>query len=507
MEALDKTERMNELLDVYGSLLTDKQLDILKLYYEEDFSLSEIAELQQISRAAVSDHLKRSEKVLDEYEAKLKIVFGNQQRRMLYEAMRALDNQKINQYINALEAIDNQEDIMTKIISVNAGSSSLKFQLFEMPQEQVLTSGNVERIGLEEGIFTIKVNGEKVTKKLPIEDHAKAVALLMNALVEHKIVSSLEEIKGVGHRVVQGGDYSSSRVIDDTVEQVIVDMSELAPLHNPAGLVGYRAFKEALPNAGHVAVFDTAFHQTMPDYAYMYAIPYELYEKYGVRRYGFHGTSHRYVSKRVCEFLGINPEGKRIITCHIGNGGSIAAIKDGKCMDTTMGLTPLEGLMMGTRSGDIDAGAVTFIMEKEGLNTTGVSNLLNKKSGVLGISGVSSDMRELLAACAAGNEKAILAEKMYYYRIKKYIGAYAAALGGVDIILFTGGVGENQMECRREVCKDMEYMGIELDNDINAKVRGEEAIISTPASKVKVVVIPTDEELLIASDTMDILNK
>ena len=245
----------------------------------------------------------------------------------------------------------------------------------------------------------------------------------------------------------------------------------------------------------------------MPDYAYMYAIPHELYEKYGVRRYGFHGTSHRYVSKRVCEFLGVNLVGQKIITCHIGNGGSIAAIKDGKCMDTTMGLTPLEGLMMGTRSGDIDAGAVTFIMEKEGLNTTGVSNLLNKKSGVLGISGVSSDMRELLAACAAGNEKAILAEKMYYYRIKKYIGAYAAALGGVDIILFTGGVGENQMECRREVCKDMEFMGIELDNEVNAKVRGEEAIISTPASKVKVVVIPTDEELLIASDTMDILNK
>ena len=239
----------------------------------------------------------------------------------------------------------------------------------------------------------------------------------------------------------------------------------------------------------------------------MYALPYEMYEKYGVRRYGFHGTSHRYVSKRVCEFLGVNPVGQKIITCHIGNGGSIAAIKDGKCIDTTMGLTPLEGLMMGTRSGDIDAGAVTFIMEKEGLNTTGISNLLNKKSGVLGISGVSSDMRELLAACANGNERAILAEKMYYYRIKKYIGAYAAALGGVDIILFTGGVGENQFECRESVCKDMEFMGIKLDNNVNAKVRGEEAIISTADSKVKVVVIPTDEELLIASDTMDILKK
>ena len=296
-------------------------------------------------------------------------------------------------------------------------------------------------------------------------------------------------------------------VLNKEVLEAFAACNDLAPLHNPANLKGVNAVSAILPNIPQVGVFDTAFHQTMPDYAYMYAIPYELYEKYGVRRYGFHGTSHRYVSKRVCEFLGVNPVGKKIITCHIGNGGSIAAIKDGKCIDTTMGLTPLEGLMMGTRSGDIDAGAVTFIMEKEGLNTTGVSNLLNKKSGVLGISGVSSDMRELLAACAAGNEKAILAEKMYYYRIKKYIGAYAAALGGVDIILFTGGVGENQMECRREVCKDMEFMGIELDNEVNAKVRGEEAIISTPASKVKVVVIPTDEELLIASDTMDILNK
>ena len=267
------------------------------------------------------------------------------------------------------------------------------------------------------------------------------------------------------------------------------------------------AVSAILPNIPQIGVFDTAFHQTMPDYAYMYAIPYEMYEKYGVRRYGFHGTSHRYVSKRVCEFLGVNPVGQKIITCHIGNGGSIAAVKDGKCMDTTMGLTPLEGLMMGTRSGDIDAGAVTFIMEKEGVNTTGVSNLLNKKSGVLGISGVSSDMRELLAACANGNERAILAEKMYYYRIKKYIGAYAAALGGVDIILFTGGVGENQFECREAVCKDMEFMGIKLDSAVNAKVRGEEAVISTADSKVKVVVIPTDEELLIASDTMDILKK
>ena len=244
----------------------------------------------------------------------------------------------------------------------------------------------------------------------------------------------------------------------------------------------------------------------MPNYAYLYAVPYELYEKYGVRRYGFHGTSHRYVSQRVCEYLGVKPEGLKLITCHIGNGGSIAAIKDGKCIDTTMGLTPLEGLMMGTRSGDIDAGAVTFIMDKEGLNTTGISNLLNKKSGVLGVSGVSSDMRELEAAVAEGNPKAILAEKMYFYRIKKYIGAYAAALGGVDVILFTGGVGENQASCRAGVCKGLEFMGVKLDAEKN-KVRGEEAIISAADSKVKVVVIPTDEELLIASDTMDIVGK
>ena len=377
-----------------------------------------------------------------------------------------------------------------------------------MDDETVITSGVIERIGLEDSIFTIKYNGEKDVTTLPIENHKVAVQLLLDTLIKKEIVKDLDEIKGVGHRVVQGGAYfDQSVIIDDDVVAKIDELKSLAPLHNPAHLTGYYAFKEAIPNAGAVAVFDTAFHQTMPDYAYMYAIPYEMYEKYGVRRYGFHGTSHRYVSKRVCEFLGVNPVGQKIITCHIGNGGSIAAIKDGKCIDTTMGLTPLEGLMMGTRSGDIDAGAVTFIMEKEGLNTTGISNLLNKKSGVLGISGVSSDMRELLAACANGNERAILAEKMYYYRIKKYIGAYAAALGGVDIILFTGGVGENQFECRESVCKDMEFMGIKLDNNVNAKVRGEEAIISTADSKVKVVVIPTDEELLIASDTMDILKK
>ena len=397
------------------------------------------------------------------------------------------------------------------ILVLNCGSSSLKYQLINMEDESVIAKGLVERIGIDGSKLTHKPTGkEDYVVESPMKDHQIAVKLVLDALTDkdHGVITDIKEISAVGHRVLHAGQvYSDSIVVNEDVKRVIRECFDLGPLHNPANLIGIEACEAAMPGVPQVAVFDTAFHQTMPDYAYMYAIPYELYEKYGVRRYGFHGTSHRYVSKRVCEFLGVNPEGKKIITCHIGNGGSIAAIKDGKCIDTTMGLTPLEGLMMGTRSGDIDAGAVTFIMEKEGLNTTGVSNLLNKKSGVLGISGVSSDMRELLAACAAGNEKAILAEKMYYYRIKKYIGAYAAALGGVDIILFTGGVGENQMECRREVCKDMEFMGIELDNDVNAKVRGEEAVISTPASKVKVVVIPTDEELLIASDTMDILNK
>jgi acetate kinase len=276
-------------------------------------------------------------------------------------------------------------------------------------------------------------------------------------------------------------------------------------LHNPANLKGVNAVSALLPNIPQVGVFDTAFHQTMPAHAYMYAVPYELYEKYGVRRYGFHGTSHRYVSQRVCEYLNMPVEGSRIITCHVGNGGSISAVKDGKCIDTTMGLTPLEGLMMGTRSGDIDGGAVTFIMEKEGLDATGISNLLNKKSGLAGISCISSDMREVTSAAKEGNERAQLALDMYFYRIKKYIGAYAAAMGGVDVILFTGGVGENQADCREIACSGLEYMGVKIDHDVNNATRGEEAIISAADSKVKVVVIPTDEEMMIASDTMALL--
>ena len=398
-----------------------------------------------------------------------------------------------------------------KILVLNCGSSSIKYKLFDMTSGEVMAQGGIEKIGLPGAFLKLTdKEGKKVVIERESPGHQQGIEFILSVLTDatYGCIKDYKEIDAVGHRLVHGGEeFASSVLINQDVINKVIECSDLAPLHNPANLKGVRAMEALIPGIPQVAVFDTAFHQTMPDYAYMYGLPYEMYKKYGVRRYGFHGTSHRYVSKRVCEFLGVNPVGQKIITCHIGNGGSIAAIKDGKCIDTTMGLTPLEGLMMGTRSGDIDAGAVTFIMEKEGLNTTGISNLLNKKSGVLGISGVSSDMRELLAACANGNERAILAEKMYYYRIKKYIGAYAAALGGVDIILFTGGVGENQFECRESVCKDMEFMGIKLDNNVNAKVRGEEAIISTADSKVKVVVIPTDEELLIASDTMDILKK
>ena len=397
-----------------------------------------------------------------------------------------------------------------KILVLNCGSSSIKYKLFDMTTKEVLAQGGIEKIGLVGSFLKLTLpNGEKKILEKDIPEHTAGIEFILNTLVspEYGAIKSLDEINAVGHRMVHGGErFSESVLLNKEVLDAFIACNDLAPLHNPANLKGVNAVSAILPNVPQVGVFDTAFHQTLPDYAYMYAIPYELYEKYGVRRYGFHGTSHRYVSQRVCEFLGVDPKGKKIITCHIGNGGSISAIKDGKCIDTSMGLTPLEGLVMGTRSGDIDAGAVTFIMEKEGLNATGVSNLLNKKSGVLGVSGVSSDMRELEAAVAAGNPKAILAEKMYFYRIKKYIGAYAAALGGVDIILFTGGVGENQANCRSEVCEGLEFMGVKIDLEKN-KVRGEEAIISADDSKVTVAVIPTDEELMIASDTLAILNK
>ncbi len=398
-----------------------------------------------------------------------------------------------------------------KILVLNCGSSSIKYKLFEMTTKEILAQGGIEKIGLKGSFLKLTLpNGEKVILEKDIPEHTVGVEFIFQTLTseQYGVLKSLEELDAVGHRMVHGGErFSQSVLLNKEALDAVKACNDLAPLHNPANLKGVAAVSAILPNIPQVGVFDTAFHQTMPDYAYMYAIPYELYEKYGVRRYGFHGTSHRYVSKRVCEFLGINPEGTRIITCHVGNGGSVSAIKDGKCVDTSMGLTPLEGLMMGTRSGDIDAGAVTFIMEKEGLNPTGVSNLLNKKSGLLGISGVSSDMREIEDAIAAGNERAILARKIYFYRLRKYIGSYAAAMGGVDVIVFTGGVGENGSPCRKQACEGLEFMGVKLDQELNEKTRGTETVISTPDSKVKVVVIPTDEELMIATDTMNLLNK
>jgi len=397
-----------------------------------------------------------------------------------------------------------------KVLVLNCGSSSIKYKLFDMEHKAVIAQGGIEKIGLKDSFLKLTLpDGQKKILEKDIPEHTAGVEFILQTLTsaEYGAISSMDEIGAVGHRMVHGGEkFSESVLLTKEVLDAFTACNDLAPLHNPANLKGVHAISAILPNVPQVGVFDTAFHQTMPDYAYMYAVPYALYEKYGVRRYGFHGTSHRYVSKRVCEFLGISPEGKRIITCHIGNGGSITAVKDGKSVDTSMGLTPLEGLMMGTRSGDIDAGAVTYIMEKEGLDAAGMSNLLNKKSGVMGIFGESSDMRDLENAVAAGNPKARLAENMYFYRIKKYIGAYAAALGGVDIIVFTGGVGENQATARWGACEGLEFMGVKLDAEKN-KVRGEEAVISTDDSKVKVVVIPTDEELMIASDTMAILKK
>jgi len=322
---------------------------------------------------------------------------------------------------------------------------------------------------------------------------------------ENAVLKSLSEINAVGHRMVHGGEkFNKSVVLTDEVMTEFAKCNDLAPLHNPANIKGVNAVNECLPGVPQVGVFDTAFHQTMPDYAFMYALPYELYKQYGVRRYGFHGTSHRYVSQRVCEYLGIEAEGKKIITCHIGNGASIAAVKDGKCVDTSMGLTPLEGLIMGTRSGDIDAGAVTFLMDKLGLDTTGISNLLNKKSGLAGVSEASSDFRDILAAIASGNDHARLAKEMYTYRIKKYIGQYAAAMGGVDVIVFTGGAGENQWEVREGATKGLEFLGVKMDKEKNHSIRATEAIISEEDSPVTVCVIPTDEELMIATDTLEL---
>ncbi len=396
-----------------------------------------------------------------------------------------------------------------KILVINCGSSSIKYKLFDMTNSSVMAQGGVEKIGIPGSFLKYtRNNGEKAIVEKDVPDHSVGVQWIFDMLTDPQegCIKSLDEVDAVGHRVLHGGDkFTESSVVNDQVKAQIEACFPLGPLHNPANLKGIMAVEALLPKCPQVAVFDTAFHQSMPKESFLYAIPYELYEKHSVRRYGFHGTSHRYVSKRVLEFLGEKAEGSKIITCHIGNGGSIAAVKDGKSFDTSMGMTPLEGLMMGTRSGDIDTGAVTFLMEREGYNAKKMSDVLNKQSGLLGVSGVSSDMREVRAAIAAGNERAKLALDMFIYRIKKYVGSYIAAMGGVDTIVFTGGIGENVEVVRKGVCENMEFLGIKLDEALNDKIRGEEAIISANDSKVKIVVIPTDEEFMIASDTMDLV--
>lgn len=395
--------------------------------------------------------------------------------------------------------------IVMKILVLNCGSSSIKYALYDMADHSVITSGGIEKIGLPDSFINVKLNGEKHRIMRPIEEHTAGVQFIFEVLTqgEYAVLSDLNELGAVGHRMVHGGErFNKSVLLTPEVMEAFAACNDLAPLHNPANIKGVNAVKALLPNIPQVGVFDTAFHQTMPDYAFMYALPYELYKKYGVRRYGFHGTSHRYVSQRVCKFLGLqSAEGKKIITCHIGNGASIAAVKDGKCVDTSMGLTPLEGLMMGTRSGDIDAGAVTFLMDKLNLDTHGISNLLNKQSGLAGVSQLSSDFRDILAGIANGNDQARLAKEMYTYRIRKYIGQYAAAMGGVDIIVFTGGAGENQWEVREGATQGLEFMGVKMDETKNRSCRATEAILSADDSQVTVCCIPTDEELMIALDT------
>lgn len=380
-----------------------------------------------------------------------------------------------------------------------------------MTSQEVLAQGGVEKLGLPGSFLKFTdAEGNKVILDKDLPEHTAAIEFILSVLTEgeYACIQSLNEIDAVGHRVVHGAEkFSSSVEITPEVIGKMVECIDLAPLHNPPNLKGIRAMSALIPGIRQVGVFDTAFHQTMPDYAYMYGLPYRLYKKYGIRRYGFHGTSHRYVSKRACELLGVKYEDQKIITAHIGNGGSLAAIKDGKSIDTSMGLTPVEGLLMGTRCGDVDAGALSFIMDRENIDGKGLSDLINKQSGVYALSGISSDMREIEAAVAEGDKRAIMTLNVYNYRIKKYIGAYAAALGGLDILVFTGGVGENQWATRAAVCKDMEFMGIQFDFEKNNGMRGEEMVISTPDSKVTVIVVPTDEEFMIASDTLEILSK
>ena len=397
-----------------------------------------------------------------------------------------------------------------KILVINCGSSSLKYQLIDMENENVLAKGLCERIGIEGSMLTHKVPGrEDYVKTTPMQDHKVAVELVLEALMDevNGVIKNVDEISAVGHRVLHGGQtYSDSIVVNDDVKRVIREYFDLGPLHNPANLIGIEACEAALPaSVPQVAVFDTAFHQSMPAKAYMYAIPYEYYEKYGVRKYGFHGTSHSYVSKRAIEFLGLDKDNSKVIVCHLGNGASISAVKNGKCVDTSMGLTPLEGLIMGTRSGDVDPAVVQYIANKEGKSVDDMLNILNKKSGVLGMSdGVSSDFRDIDAAANAGNEKADIARQAFVYRVLKYVGSYIAAMNGVDAIIFTAGVGENDGGKRKQICEGLAYMGITVDDEAN-KLRGQEVVISGADSKVKVAVIPTNEELAIAKETLALI--
>ena len=394
-----------------------------------------------------------------------------------------------------------------KILVINCGSSSIKYKLYEMDSRQTLAAGGIEKIGLPGAFLKIKMNdGSSKVIEAEIPDHSVGIKMMFDALLnkEYGAISSLDEIGAAGHRIVHGGVFTKSQVVTDQMIEEWKQYMDLAPLHSYAHLKGYNAVKQLLPELKQVFVFDTAFHQTMPDYAYMYALPYQYYTEDHIRRYGAHGTSHRYVTQRSAEVFGQLP--KRLITCHIGNGASISAVLDGKCIDTSMGLTPLEGLMMGTRTGDIDSSAILTIMKKEGLTPDEANDLLNKKSGLLGVTGISSDMREVEKASREGNERATLALKMYNYRIRKYIGTYAAVLGGVDALVFTAGVGEHQWDVREGALEGLEFLGIELDKEKNKANNGEEEIISIPSSRVKVAVIPTDEEWMIASDTLALVN-
>jgi acetate kinase len=396
-----------------------------------------------------------------------------------------------------------------KVLVINCGSSSLKYQLIDMANEKALAQGLVERIGIEGSILTQKVEGrDKYIIETPMEDHQVAIKLVLNALVDEKngVIKDMSEISAAGHRVVHGGEkFTTSVLIDDKVMEGLQECAKLAPLHNPANITGINACKALMPNTPMVAVFDTSFHQTMPEKSYIYALPYELYQKHGIRRYGFHGTSHRYVSARVAELMGKKVEDLRIITCHLGNGASLAAVENGKVVETSMGFTPLEGLVMGTRCGDMDPAITTFLMKEEGLSAAEVDTLMNKKSGVFGISGVSSDFRDIEGAATDGNHRAQLALDVFHQRVKKYIGSYSAVMGGVDCVVFTAGLGENSISSREEICQGLEFLGINIDKEKN-NVRGKDTEISTDDSAVKVFVVPTNEELMIAKDTVEIVN-